>query len=1372
MANRFFNIICILFSFGLLQGQWNAIDVRFRHFTTEDGLSNNSVYSFLKDDLGFIWIGTRNGLNRYDGYDFKTFTSLNSPLRGDYIADLEKGCNSNIWIGTKSSGLYRYDVEKDSLIYVLLGDDPSESSSNNKINSIFRSKDDIIWIGTNGGGLFSIDCQSNISKYHELGDELRRIRVLNSDADGNLWIGTYNGLFYYEKARGHIARIMPAEPGQNISSNDRITALHVDQTGRLWVGTDGSGLYYLEKSTLLLKKFKSDRPELQQSIVREIVSSPEGQIIIGSGRNGVLVLDPISQAVTIVDNDPENNYSLSNNSVYGLMLDDYGSLWVGNYFGGINFYNRFDRKFHTERDQRSNPQSLSNSDVRSFYQDSNGDIWIGTRNGLNLQLKDGNGYMNFSIISEQDDEVSHTLILTMYEDSKGRFLIGTFTGGIKIFDRQSHTVKQFNNPNDINNTLERSSVYDMVEDKSSSLWIATLGGVYVIDKEDNLKRYSINDSSFIANVVKVLLRDSRDQIWLGTSEGLVLYNESEQSFELYAMPGKENSKNPHSQVLCLYESGNGTIWAGTEGGGLLLIDQDKDTVKLMGIEDGLAGNTIYSLEEDHDGVFWISTNKGLSKYDPVENSVINFTREDGLQSNEFYPNSSLFSAEGDMYFGGVNGLNRFRTSNIQINPHLPKVVFTDLFIKNQAAGPGAENSPLKRPIYLCSEIKLNYKQSNITLHYAALGYINPEKYQYSTFLRGFDDDWSPFSSQRSATYTNLNRGNYVFEVQVKNNDSLLSEEITRLNIEVLPPPWLAWWAYALYIALIAVLLLLFRHYIISWNNVQNQLQFEKREKSQIQELNQMKLSFFTNISHEFRTPLTLLNGHLDSLSTAINSKKASYALEQLYRNSKRLLRLVDELMDFRQAENGLLKLKTSEGDIIKFSRDIANEFGEVAMEQGIVYSFQTEYDSLRMWFDPGKVEKILFNLISNAFKNTPLGGEITVSVSDWRSKSESGYIRSPFPNRNENRWIEIGVHDTGIGIPEKDQERIFERFFQVQPNDRELGQGGSGVGLAFSKRLAEIHKGDLTFKSKISEGSSFLLRLLVGENHLLEEEKYITEEERFYLRLDYKTRLGDSFGNDSISNPDVSPGKPEVLIIDDDLQIISLLKDVLSNKYNLKFSIEAKAGLKMIKEGEPDIVVTDLMMPGMSGIELCTALKENPVTSHIPVVILTAKSSEESRLEGLYSGADAYISKPFSTKVLIATIENILNSRKLLREKFAEMDTIAPSDLTRAKIDEQFLQSTINYIENNLSDASFDVVSLCKNIGISRSVLYRKIKALTGHSIQEFIRSVKLRRAKYLLITTDKTISEVSYLVGFSNTKYFSTSFKKEFEISPSEFRK
>ncbi|MFC2116715.1 ATP-binding protein [Bacteroidota bacterium] len=535
----------------------------------------------------------------------------------------------------------------------------------------------------------------------------------------------------------------------------------------------------------------------------------------------------------------------------------------------------------------------------------------------------------------------------------------------------------------------------------------------------------------------------------------------------------------------------------------------------------------------------------------------------------------------------------------------------------------------------------------------------------------------------------------------------------------------------------------------------------------------MKLTFFTNISHEFRTPLTLLRGYIEKLMPGEKDRNSSFALEQIDRNSKRLLTLVDELMDFRKAESGLLKLRSSNGDLVKFTAEIKEVFNELAEQQNIDYTFRSQYTSKSIWFDPGKIEKVLYNLISNALKFTPPGGAIEVSISGTTSRTSKIQRKNFGMSGKEEDRIDISISDTGIGIPSEDIPHIFDRFFQVNDGDDGIMKG-TGIGLAFSNRLVEIHKGLLSVQSTINKGSTFTVSLPLGKTHLSKDEIYETDKERFYLRLDYGSILTEKFALNRQPHSDMamSHGKPLLLIIEDDSQILNLLREILSEYYNVIFALDGVSGLEMVKDENPEIVISDIMMPGKSGIEVCNTVKCDPATSHIPVILLTARKEEDQQLEGLNIGADAFLSKPFSTKLLIATIDNLLVNRQHLREKFAAMDTIAPSDLTRNKIDEHFLQKVISIIENKLNDTSLDVAHLCTQLGMSRSVLYRKIKALTAHSIQEFIRGVRLRKAKQLLINTNKSISEVSYLVGFPNTKHFSTSFRKEFDVSPSEFRK
>lgn len=1347
----------------------------FRHYDTEQGLSNNWVFSFLEDDQGFIWVGTRDGLNRFDGYDFQVFDETNSGLKGSYIISLHKAANGILWVGTQYSGLYQYSPEGDVFLPFVHNASDSTSISNDQISAIGESSDGMIWVGTYGGGLNSIDPKTLVVKRHDLGSNCMRIRTLEIDQYENIWIGTSDGLFYFDRRLQILTKIKNEEAENLNSSANKILSLHLDILGRLWVGTQGSGLYYFDKESKQLKRLQIATAELRESSIRKINSQADGRILIGTANYGVVIIDPVTSETQYLSYDPDNPNSLINNSVYDILFDRFGSLWIANAAGGVNFYNQFDKKFTTITHIRYNSKSLSNSNARSFYQDKQGRIWIGTRAGVNLELDDNSGFITYKLSSDSNKSDADLVVLSMLEDSKGRFWIGSFSGGAKLLDIETGMVKQFYHPDDKDHLLEQQHVYDILEDNEHNIWMATLGGVYVLDHaERSLLRYTVNNSKIHHNGVKALLKDVEGRVWLGTSQGLNYFDSSKGEFEPY--PFYKDGKNSlnNINIFCLFENDNGDIWVGTEGDGINIINFENSSVRNIGLKEGLPDNNINAIEKDNQGNFWISTNKGLSKLNENNSQLITFSREDGLQANEFYPKASLFTKEGEMYFGGSKGMNKFLPSSILINPMIPEVIFTRLYIKNVETRLSQEDTPLVKPISMTKELRLSHKQSNISIHFAGLGYINPEKYEYSYFLDGFEDDWGPYGKQRFATYTNLEKGSYALKVRVRNNDNQYGEDIAELKIIVLPPPWASWWAFLLYYASIIGLLFLFRYYVISWTNVKNELDFEKREKAQIKELNLMKLRFFTNISHEFRTPLTLLRGYIDKLMPSINDRQGSYILERINHNSNHLLSLLNELMEFRKAESGELKLKASEGDIVKYTREIKEEFNELALQHEIDFTFQSQFPKLSAWFDPGKIEKVLYNLISNAFKYTGKGGMIEVVISTSKFSANLGLKKFAGTYKKEPEWIEILVSDTGIGIPGKDLNNIFERFFQVNYDDEETMPKGTGIGLAFSKRLIDLHKGELLVNSQIDKGSKFIVRLPMGSAHLESSEIYITERERFNLRIDYPTVLIQTFGNENLSELNIErlPGKPLVLIIEDNLQIVNLLKDSISENFNLIFALDGTIGIEMVKEENPSIVITDIMMPGISGIEVCNKLKSNPETSHIPIIILTARNEIESQLEGLNIGADAFLSKPFSTKILVATIDNILLSRDSLHRKYAAIDTIVPSDLTRNKIDEQFLQKVITNIENNLADSDLDVAKLAIKLGMSRSVLYRKIKAITGNSIQEFILGVKLRKAKYLLINTNKSISEVSYLVGFSNTKHFSTCFKKKFESSPSDFRK
>ncbi|MFC2116716.1 two-component regulator propeller domain-containing protein, partial [Bacteroidota bacterium] len=786
---------------------------------------------------GFLWIGTRDGLNRFDGYDFEVYNEINSNLGSPNISALHKGKDNKIWVGTQSAGLYLYEWAADAFTPLVNIEGDSATLSNNGITSIAEGGDGLVWVGTNGGGLNNVDSKTlKVQRYH-LGPELMRIKALEIDQNENLWIGSFDGLYYFETNKLGSTGISHFDP-ENVSPSDHwILSLHIDILGRLWVGTRGSGLYYFDNESKLLRRLDIKRPELTISTVRKITSLPDGKILLCTGDYGVLIVDPVSNKMQSILFDPDNDNSLINNSVYDILYDRFGSMWIANASGGVNYFNRFDRKFSTITHVRYKPNSLSNSNARSFYQDRQGRIWIGTRAGVNLSLDGDKGFKKYKLVSGTDGSTAELTVLSMLEDSQGRFWIGTFSRGARILDRENGKHIQFKHPDDLDHTLDQVHVYDILEDNDKNIWFATLGGVYVLDHTGKgLKRYTVSNSSISHNSVKVLMQDSNGGIWLGTSQGLNYYNPEKKDFESLLLVGEDKAEINNYHVFCLYENDNGEIWVGTEGGGIKIINHENSTIRTIGIEFGLPDNTINAIEKDNNGNFWISTNKGLCQVNEESGKLITFSREDGLQADDFFPGASLHTREGEMYFGGPMGLNRFRPSDIEINPQFPEVVFTKLYLKSIETNYASENTPLDKPLPLTDELILSHRQTSFSIYFAGLGYINPEKYQYSYFLEGFDNDWGPYGKQRFATYTNLDHGNYILKVRVKNNDNQPGGDIAELKIFIHSAPWVTWWAYLIYLSIISVLLILFRYYIISWTNVTNELEFEKREKKQIKEV--------------------------------------------------------------------------------------------------------------------------------------------------------------------------------------------------------------------------------------------------------------------------------------------------------------------------------------------------------------------------------------------------------------------------------------------------------------------------------------------------------------------------------------------------------
>ncbi|TFH38621.1 MAG: hybrid sensor histidine kinase/response regulator [Bacteroidia bacterium] len=1339
-------------------------ELLFSHFFTDDGLSHNSVYAINQDTLGFVWIGTRSGLNRFDGNVFKTY-DLNQGLKDVYINSIFRDSEGEIWIGTQEGGLSRYNYLSDSFDSWLISLDDQASLRRNNVLSVAEDNHGRIWVGSHAGELNIFSKQNLSFEKVEIINETYgdgqpdRINQIYFDSDSTAWLGTFHGL--YQLWIPDLNK--PATVIINRVLNNWVTSIFRNSDGRLWVGTNSGiflGNYHDEEFELI----NTSNSNLSNNMVTDIESFNDGTIIIGTDGGGINIYNVSTGQIEVSDSDPNNQYSLSNNSVYDIFVDRDRSIWVGNYIGGLNYYSSNDWKFTPVRHKLNNPRSLSDNHVRTFCEDSQGNIWMGTLGGLNLYDRKTLAFSSYTFSRSSQNSLSSNTVLSIFEAGENYLWIGTFGGGLNIFDKSQNLFTKFSHPDDQNRSLDRASIYQIADAGKGRIILATLGGIYLVDTvSGRMTRYTSSNSSLSSNTVKALCRDSHGYIWLGTNFGLNRFNPDDGSFVLYIHSTSDPNSLSNNRVLSIVESGDGLIWIGTEGGGVSIFDHLTGKFSAITINEGLSDNVVNAVLQDNNGSYWLSTNKGLVRYN-ISNEVFSiYTVADGLQGNEFYQNSSLKASDGSLFFGGPYGFNNFDPQLLKISPVPPVIIFTDLSISGRIVRDFNEKSPLNKQLCLQELLRFPY-HSSFEIHFSVPGSPNSNKYQFAYFLEGAGEDWTEFQKAQSANFSNLRPGNYTFFVRAINNDGIISDNLASIRIKILPPWWKTWWVFIIYSFIIGGLLLVLLHLNNSKIIARHELQNEVREREQLESLNQMKLSFFTDISHEFKTPLTLILGHLDNLRTTATHGKGKTLLI-IESNARRLLLLINQLLEFRKAESGLMRLNASKGNIMALINTIKESFSDLALRKRIDLKIVAEEPVPDLWFDSEKMEKIVFNILSNAFKYTNEGGSILVEIGKDNHPDERA-------RRGETEYLQIRFMDSGRGIARDEIDYIFDRFNNPVPSTGNSPKPeGSGIGLAFSKRLVELHHGKISVKSEEGKGAEFIISFPLGKDHLADSE--IKGDNEYHLKLDYHSIENDSRfdGNDIVNIVPNKRSKPIMLIVDDNPAVCQVITEKFHSGFTVISASDGKAGIQKARLYLPDIVISDIMMPYLDGFEFCNLVKTNMSTSHIPVILLTAKSGEEDQIHGYTTGADAYIAKPYNPELLRATVDNLMNSRKILRKKYIDQANNIPSELFENKLDEEFLRKLVETIESEKFSENLDVATLCNELGMSRSVLYRKIKMLTDNSIQEFVRIVKLRKAARLLLSAGNPISDIAFVSGFSNTKHFSTAFKKLYGKTPSQYR-
>jgi signal transduction histidine kinase/ligand-binding sensor domain-containing protein/DNA-binding response OmpR family regulator len=1354
----------------LIHGTMTAFaqEYRFAHIGALQGLSNDYVKTVFRDSSGFLWIGTQYGLNRFDGYSMRVFRnepSDSTSLFHDDIIRIFQVPGGKLGVLT-FLGLCIYDpvTEQFSRDFRFLHkfsiDHPAE------LKNIVRDSRGNYWFFLLGGGLVcsSESGKTQISTLHDTSPSsisTNNITCVVEDKDGSYWIAHSNGII--ENAALSKAGIRVIKKFTFL--HDRIPdkesnfawQLMVDSDGELWIysGDYDKGAYRFNVMQDRLNHLGKSSKDigLSSDVIIGIVEDNRAHVWIATGHAGIDVLDKKTLSVSNMSHSSENENTLSENSLTTMFKDDKdGVIWAGTFKQGLNYFHENIMRFPLIN-KYSKPYGLPYEDINSFVEDKKGNLWLGTNGGGLICFNRQTGkFTTYRHNPRDPGSLSSDVIVTLFIDHDDKIWIGTFLSGLNCFDGKIFTRYQHDPSN--TKSLPGKSVWEILEDSQQRLWIGMLdGGVNLFDREKKtFTRYQHpNQRALLAGDAPTIVEDSDGNIWFGTSIGIdVLMKATGQIVHFEAEKGNPATLR-NNVIVGILEDSKGRMWVGTHGGLSLWHKRSSGFINFTE-KNGLAHNIIMSMLEDDQGRLWLGTPNGLSRAtireeaDSVVLSFRNYSEVDGLQGKHFNEDAAIRTRSGELVFGGVNGFNIFRPADIDKNKIVPQLALTEFQLFNHTVTPRHPvNGEFTLPAAITTDpsIVLNASENVFSIEFSVLNFIQPSKNQYKYKLEGFNKDWLTTDARnRRVTFTNLNAGDYVFRVIGSNNDGVWNEKGVSMNIKVLPPFWKSKKAYAIYLMIVLTLLFITRRLVQQREKLKFAVRQQHEEVRRSRELDMMKTRFFTNVSHELRTPLSLILSPLDQLSAQAETSEQRKQFDLIQRNAKRLLNLVNQLLDFRKLEVHDIGFRPSGGDLVSFVREIVQSFSDLSEKKDIHLIFESNVSSLEATFDHDKIEKILFNLLSNAFKFTMADGEISVSL----QVKDSG----------TDNIVELRVKDTGIGIPAEKHELIFERFFQNDLPNTIMNQG-SGIGLAITKEFVRIHKGVIRVESEAGKGSCFIVILpLKRLAHFVHEE---VNEPVQSPTIDKK------------NEPEVTLiGKPTVLLVEDSEDFRFYLKDNLKTSYNVMEAANGEEGWTKVLSQVPDLVVTDIMMAGMNGLELCKKIKSDQRVSHIPVILLTARSGEEQRLEGFEVGADDYIPKPFNFQLLESRIRNLMSVRQNLRSLFSKKNAIKASEIQITSVDEQFIQRLIQFIEENVSNSNLSVLDMCRELGVSRAQFFKKIQTLTGKSPLEVVREIRLQHAVQLLEKSQLSVAEIAYKVGFNTPKYFTRYFKEVYHVLPSAY--
>lgn len=1290
----------------------------FRYVNIEDGLSSRRVFQIEKDANGFMWFVTYMGVDRYDGSEMRHYKLKNNDeVEENFFSSTKMVCDTSgiVWVAVQDGQIFKYNKEKDCFDLEL---DLSGKLSNKNIllNSITIDKKNRLWICSTQGLYLYDDTDKRVHSIISFQGKGPTIVIQKSV--NRFYVGTLKGVYELEEK---------APLDFVISGNNKLTV----QCGRvesllyynnkLFIGTESRSAFLLDLESGLCSSLSSIVPNVP---VRSIQYMPDDKILIGADGSGLYCVDASTGKLInsfIADDDVKKG--LSGNTVYDIYVDEMNCIWVSTYTNGISVLDPLSPNIQLIRHEYKNNNSLVNSHVNIVLEDSDGDMWYGTNNGLSVYHAKNNQWKHYF-----NNWENKAVILSLCEDKQKRMWVGGFGLGAYCIDRRNGTIKAI--PIDDNKQgrgISSNHIYSIYAD-NTDVWFGGLN--------NGITQYNIEKEKYTYHGIDGAgeIKELNDSILLfGTASGLYVFNKWTGYFKGH---NEQEGALPNRAVRSLFTADNGDVWLGTEGNGLICFHPETERSELYTIKQGLSSDYIYSIAGDRNGRLWFTTERTLSYIDLKSKHITNIGEYIGLNDLNYNPHVSFIRRNGNIVFGTSDGAIEFPSD---FEPEISiktKLILTDFKLFYNSVKVGQEHSPLQKAINETSVISLAYDQNSFSFDYSAINFRYPTQIIYSYTLEGFDQQWYMGSNSNNVVnYTNINPGNYVFRLKALNKDTKEVLDERFITIEVCQPFWKSSWALIVYFILMIIIL---RFIIIYMKN-----KIEKRNSKE-------KIQFFINVAHDIRTPVTLIKAPLSELEEKETlSDSGKVVLDIAIKNTEKLFTMVSQLLDFQKADISALRLIISKNELKSYIQEKIMLFRVEAEHKRIALSLEYELDHpLVVWFDREKMDKILGNLISNAIKYTQEGGTVILKVF-----------------QDEKKWY-LTLSDTGIGIPASEQKYLFRRFFRAH-NAINSKETGSGIGLLLTRKLVKLHSGEISFISKENVGTEFTLSFLKGDSYFIRNQ--VLEE---LTHTAPKIQVIEDAVIPTESTPDLGVSGIKILLVEDNDDMRLFLKNSLSQEYCIAEAVDGQEGLEKVSELNPDLIISDVMMPRMNGVEMCTELKNSIETSHIPIILLTALTDKENIIKGFDCGADDYVMKPFDAAVLKARIRNILRNRQNIRDVVLSSDIPCEEVEYMNPLDKEFMEKAVFLIEQQLDNSEYAINDFCADLGMSRSSVYNKLRALTEQGPNDFIRLIRLKKAAELLKSERYNVNEVATMTGFSDSKYFSTAFKKQFGVSPSKFSK